>query len=127
MGGSYSIALRERAIQFVETEKGSPKQACAVLGIHISTLTKWLKKYRETGEIKPLPRGHYRKRKVDINLLRESVGKNPDATLEELAAPFKVFPSTIFYHLKKLGITRKKNHTLRREKRGKKTALSDGD
>jgi len=113
MGGSYSVALRERAIKFVETENGSPKEACAVLGIHSSTLTKWLKKYRETGSVKPLPRGRYRKRKVDISVLEQLISKTPDATLEELAKPFNVFPSTIFYHLQKMGITRKKNNVIR--------------
>ena len=127
MGGSYSVALRERAIKFVETENGSPKEACSVLGIHISTLTKWLKRYRETGEVAPIPRKRYRKRKVDIKLLQQYVIKNPDATLDELAKPFDVFPSTIFYHLKKLGITRKKNDALRGAGRGKKTAISGGD
>lgn len=120
MGGSYSNAFRERAIKFVEAENGSPKAACSVLGIHSSTLTKWLKKYRETGEVKPLPRKTYRKRKVDVNLLKQHLNNNPDATLPELAEPFGVFPSTIFYHLKKLGITRKKNNTLRGTKQGKK-------
>ena len=120
MGGSYSSAFRERAIKFVEAENGSPKEACAVLGIHSSTLTKWLKKYRETGEITPRPRKTYRKRKVDIEVLKQHVNENPDATLPELAEPFGVFPSTIFYHLKKLGITRKKNNAIRRKKRGKK-------
>ena len=116
MGGSYSIALRERAIKFVEEENGSQKEACSVLGIHISTLTKWLKKYRETGKIVPSSRGNYRKRKVDINILKQMVEDIPDATLEELAKPFNVYPSTIFYHLKKLGITRKKNVPIRRKK-----------
>jgi transposase len=113
MGGSYSIALRERAIRFVEEEKGSREAACAVLGIHLSTLTKWLKKYRETGVVAPEKRGHYRTRKVDITILKQLVKSHPDATLEELARPFGVYPSTIGYHLKNLKITRKKNHPIR--------------
>ena len=36
------------------------------------------------------------------------VKKTPNATLAELAEPFGVYPSTIDYHLKKLGITRKR-------------------
>jgi transposase len=127
MGGSYSAFLRERAIRFVETEKGSPKVACAVLGIHSSTLTKWLKKYRETGETASAARPSYRTRKVDITILKQMVADNPDATLEELSQPFNVFPSTIFYHLKKLGITRKKNHALRGAERGKKAEVFGGD
>lgn len=124
MGGSYSVALRERAIRFVEEEKGSPKMACAVLGISLSTLTKWLKSYRESGTICPAKRVSYCTIKVDIIKLKQMVESSPDATLEELAAPFGVYPSTIFYHLKKHHITRKKNHTLYGAKRGKKTSIS---
>ena len=116
MGGSYSIALRQRAIKFVIDEGGSQKDACKVLGIGTRTLSNWLRKYRETGDFSPEKRGQYRKRKVDINLLKQMISETPDATLEELAKPFDVYPSTIDYHLKKLGITRKKNHIVRRKK-----------
>ena len=127
MSGSYSLALRQRAIKFVEEEGGSWKDACRVLGIHIDTLAKWLKRYRETGSVAPTPRITYRKRKVDIDLLKQMLLESPDATLEELAIPFNVYPSTIDYHLRKLKITRKKNDPVHREKRSKKTKLSGGD
>lgn len=117
------MALRERAIKFIEEENGSHKEACSVLGIHPSTLKKWLKKYRETGKIAPEPRGNYRVRKVDIRILKQVVIDNADATLDELGARFDVYPSTISYHLKKLGITRKKNEALRGKRRGKKAAV----
>lgn len=124
MGGSYSIALRERAIRFVEEENGSQKMACAVLGISLSTLTKWLKSYRDSGAICPAKRVSYRTIKVDIAKLKQMVESSPDATLEELSAPFGVYPSTIFYHLKKHHITRKKNHAVRGTKRAEKTNIS---
>ena len=124
MGGSYSLALRERAIRFVEHEGGSRKEACRVLGIHISTLTKWIRKYRDVGHVMRESREHSRVQKVDKSILIQMVEKNPDATLEELAAPFDVYPSTIDYHLRKLGITRKKNHALSGAGRRKKTSVS---
>lgn len=120
MSGSYSLALRERAIKFVEEEKGSRKECCLVLGIHSSTLTKWLRRHRETGSVQATARSNYRVRKVDINKLKQILIEIPDATLAELAKPFGVYPSTIDYHLKRLKITRKKNETLRRKERRKK-------
>ncbi len=123
MGGSYSLALRERAIKFVEEEGGLQKDACRVLGIHSSTLTKWLGKYRKYGVFHPEQRKHYRSRKVNITILKQMVEDTPDATLEELARPFDVYPSTIDYHLRKLKITRKKNHAVHRAGREKKTNI----
>jgi len=120
MSGSYSLALRERAIKFIEEEKGSRKDCCLVLGIHSSTLTKWLRRYRETGSVKASFRGSYKVRKVDIDKLKHMLIESPDATLAELAEPFGVYPSTIDYHLKKLKITRKKNETIRGKGRRKK-------
>ena len=127
MGGSYSLALRERAIQFVEHEGGSRQDACRVLGIHISTLTNWLRKYREVGHVRRESREHSRVQKVDKTVLAQMVEAHPDATLEELAAPFDVYPSTIDYHLRKLGITRKKNHALQGAGRRKKASVSCRD
>lgn len=120
MSGSYSLALRQRAIKFVEEEGGSWSDASRVLGIHIRTLALWLRRHRETGSIKPTPRSNYKVRKVNINKLKQMLIETPDATLSELAEPFGVYPSTIDYHLKKLKITRKKNETLRRTQRRKK-------
>ena len=114
------MALRQRAIKFVTVEGGSWQDASRVLGIHINTLAKWLKKYRETGSVSPEKRITYRKRKVDINALKQMLDERPDATLEELAAPFDVYPSTIDYHLRKHNITRKKNHAPARARRRKK-------
>lgn len=114
MSGSYPKALRQRAIKFVVEEGGSRKVACRVLGIHRKTLENWLSMHERTGSICPSPRLSYWKRKVDIMLLQKMVEDRPDATLAELSAPFGVYPSTIDYHLRKLKITRKKNHAIRR-------------
>ena len=49
--------------------------------------------------------------------------KNPDATLMELAEIFKCSFQAIDKWCNKLNITRKKNHTIRRTQRGKKTSI----
>lgn len=124
MGGSYSIILRERAIKFVVEEGGSKNDACKVLGIGIGTLYNWLKKYKKEGTVAPKPRGNYRTRKVDIIRLKQLLEESPDATLDELATPFGVYPSTIDFHLRRLKITRKKNDPLRRKKGRETTGIS---
>jgi DNA-binding CsgD family transcriptional regulator len=48
------------------------------------------------------------------DLLRDEIDKNPDATLAEIGAIFGKSPSNIDYHLRKMNITRKKNHALSR-------------
>ena len=118
MSGSKSLAIRERAINFIEKEGGSKLDASKVLGVCVDTINRWIRRYKEQGNVKPDAR-IYKIRKVDIIKLKQMVDENPDATLEELAEPFGVYPSTIDYHLRKLNITRKKNNTLcgaRREK-----------
>ena len=123
MSGSYSLGVRERAIKFVLEEGGNRKEACRVLGICYDTLTRWLRRYREQGNVKPNPRIRYRVRKVDVNKLTELVEANPDSTLCELGEFFGVYPSTIDFHLRKLKITRKKNHAVSGAKRGKKASI----
>jgi len=123
MGGSYSVSIRERAVKFVVEEGGNRDDACRVLGICADTLQRWLRKHRETGDVSAKPRGNYRTRKINIILLQQMLDKNPDATLEELSEPFDVYPSTIEYHLKRLNITRKKNHAIRGAGRRKKARV----
>lgn len=98
--------------------------ASRIFKISYDTIGRWLRKHRAGGELSDTPRKAYKKRKVDKELLVKMVEEHPDATLDELAQPFDVYPSTIDYHLRKLGITRKKNHALSGAKRRKKTKVS---
>ena len=52
---------------------------------------------------------HERKRKINKNDLKQAIAEKPDAFLRELAEKFKCTESAVFYALKKLKITRKKN------------------
>ena len=54
--------------------------------------------------IPPKKRYPYKIRKVDKKQFVKLIEEHPDATVEELAKPFSVYPSTIEYHLKRLGI-----------------------
>jgi len=50
-----------------------------------------------------------RKRKIDREKLRQAVAEKPDAYLRELAEQFACTEQAVFYMLRNLGITLKKN------------------
>ncbi|MCP4852503.1 MAG: hypothetical protein GY900_12335 [Actinomycetia bacterium] len=112
---SYSLDFRKSVIENIESGK-SWNEVLKTFSIHRSTLDRWLKKSRIEGSLEDAPRRSYGVRKIDSTLLLESLEKNSEATLVELAREFDCWPHAIHRRLKKLGITRKKNHALRREK-----------
>jgi transposase len=66
-----------------------------------------------------LDRGHYntkikreRKRKIDKDELKREIAEKPDTYLRELAEKYGCTESAVFYALKKLSITRKKDFYL---------------
>lgn len=98
-------------------------EAMEFFNISRDSIYRWMKKESETGGLEDSPRKEYKVRKVDSQALLEEVRQNPDATLEELAEKFNCWPHAIFRRLKKLGITRKKNHAIHRAGRGKKATI----
>lgn len=51
-----------------------------------------------------------RRRKIDKELLKQTIAENPDLFLYELAEMFGCSVQAVFYALEKLDITRKKNN-----------------
>lgn len=123
---TYSPDMRAAALRCVSEGKRH-SEIIEFFNISLKTLSNWLRQYREEGMIEVLPRKPYKKRKVDRDALARAVEDKPDATLEELAEPFGVYPSTIDYHLRKLKITRKKNHAVSGAGRGKKARVHSRD
>jgi len=82
-----------------------------------------MKQYKEEGEVKVKQTRNVLPRKVDPRKLTALITNSPDSTLEELAAEFDTYPSVIDYHLRKMKITRKKNNSISRKKRGKKARI----
>lgn len=58
----YSLDLRERVVAAVEEQGLSRNQAAARFGVAVSTAVHWVRRYRSTGELKPLKIGGYKKR-----------------------------------------------------------------
>ena len=117
---SYSIDFRECVVQNIVSGM-SWDDAGHVFNISRNTIQRWMRQFRETGNLEPPARKPQKERKTNIEQLLRLVDELPDATLEELANQLNVHYSTIDYHLKKRNITRKKNHAIRGTRRGKKT------
>lgn len=100
---AYSMDLRERVVKYVR-EGGSKAEAARRYEVSEATVYTWLK--RE--DLKPTVVIR-RRRKIDWQALKIHVQQYPESTLKDRAKHFGVNPSAIWYALKELQITRKKN------------------
>lgn len=123
MGGSVSEIIRKKVVKKVE-EGMSRVAICKAYDVSMRSIERWMQLYRRTGDVKAEHRGFYKPRKVDKEVLKRKLEEKPDATLKELAEHFNCCPQNIDHWCKKLSITRKKNHSIRREKRKKATEIS---
>jgi transposase-like protein len=108
----YSKDFKKRATAYKDAGH-SFQQLRKVFGIASRTYYRW-KEEEKNG----WPEGKTkkeRKRKIDKKELKRAVTENPDAYLRELAQIFSCSAVAIFYALKKLKITLKKNIYLQRK------------
>jgi transposase len=104
---AYSIDFRERALAYMD-EGHTCDELYEAFKIPPTTLLSWRKLLSETGSLKP----QYRKTrsgKTDKEKLLQAIEEMPDAYLSELAKPFGCTEQAVFYALKKLDVTVKKN------------------
>ena len=104
---AYSIDFRERALEYMD-EGHTYKELYEAFKIYPSAISKWRKLLEETGSLKPQYR-ETRSRKIDKEKLSRAAEEKPDAYLSELAKPFGCTEQAVFYALKKMKITVKKN------------------
>jgi transposase len=104
----YDVKYRERALGYI-SEGNSFRKTAEVFKVSTSTLRAWKIKLKETGTLAPKKRKETW-RKIDPDKLRKYVEENPDAYQYEIAEAFGVRLYAIQKALKRLGITRKKNH-----------------
>jgi len=105
-GMAYSIDFIKRAIEYKQ-EGHTFVQLHEAFEIPSATYYDWEEK---------LDSGYYgreikreRKRKIDKDELKRQIAEKPDAFLRELAEKHGCTESAVFYALKKLNITRKKD------------------
>src|SRR3954454_8949550 len=109
----YSQDLRERILETVRRGAGSLRQIARRFLVSVSLVTRLLRAHRGTGSLDPKPHGGGHPAALgpeDLERLRELVGQQPDATLEELRQGLGASCSTmtISRALRKLGLPRKK-------------------
>ena len=110
---AHSEDLRNRVIAFVAAG-GSKTEASQRFTVARSVIYDWLR--LPPGQLKAIktgPKGHT---KLDCAKLRRLIVEYPKDYLDEYALRLGVSSFTVHYGLKKINISRKKNHALPRTK-----------
>jgi transposase len=121
MGAALSVDLRARVVSACRDEGMTYKEAACRFGVGYASVSRWMRLYRETNQLKakPFPGRTPRIDEVGQALVRQLVETRPDATLLELAQAYgesrgtRLAPSIMHRALAKLGLTRKKRRSTR--------------
>jgi transposase len=108
--------LRRRVIAAIKTGKQTQLEIAETFGVHLSTVEKWWRRWRETRTCAALPQVHGPRRALHncATILRAEVKRQPDATLSELCARVAeaqgvaASPSMMCRELRRLRLPRKK-------------------
>lgn len=113
MPKTYTLDFRIQVLKSLD-RGNSYDEVCKFFSISLATLYRWIRLKNKKGEPQCNPREIYKEQKLPKDELLVALEKTPDATLLELAQQFNCSAPAVYYRLKKFGITRKKNHPLRR-------------
>ena len=82
---SYSADLRERVITAWQNETETQAEIATRFAVNVSTVKDWIKRFRETGKVEPLPRGHEQPliKDAEAQALQALVEEVPEATLTQ--------------------------------------------
>lgn len=117
-----STDLRERLVAAVDGGM-SRRSAAQRYGVAASTAIKWVAQWRQTGDVRPRPRGgDQRSHRIEAHAeeILALIEETPDITLAEIAAHLdaahglKVAQSTVWRLLDRHSMTLKKNRARRR-------------
>src|SRR5262245_895704 len=85
-----SLDLRRRMVDAYLAEKsGTYKQTAALFGVGEATVSRNLRRYRETGDVLYKPKGGNVPRRVDLAWLREHLEAHPDARLVDRVSAWR--------------------------------------
>ena len=100
---AYSLDLRQRVF-FVKEKRGLTfKETSEIFSVDIRTLFRWQKR------IDPKMTRDKPATKIDMDALKEDLQESPERFQYERAQDYGVSQASIFYALKRLKISRKKN------------------
>src|SRR6267154_2630910 len=110
-----SIDLRRRLVEAYRSKKSGTYAATAALfGVGEATVSRLLRRHRETGDVQHKARGGNRKREIDLTWLREHLSVNPDGRLIDRIAAWqehggkRVSLGTMWLAVRACGWTHKK-------------------
>ena len=114
---AYSVDLRQKVVDAYEQQEGSQGELAERFKVSPNFVRLLLKRHQTDGTIEPKPHtgGFEGKLAAHLDLVKQLVEQDNDATLEELCAQLEqqvqiqVSPSTLCRTLQKLNLTRKKN------------------
>ncbi|HEX7566365.1 MAG TPA: helix-turn-helix domain-containing protein [Bradyrhizobium sp.] len=112
----YSQDLRRRVIAAIKTGKQNQGEIAETFGVHLSTVEKWWRRWRETRTCAALAQRHGPRRALRdcATFLRTEIKRQPDVTLPELCARVaevkgvSASPSMMCRELRYLRLPRKK-------------------
>jgi len=105
---AYDDKYRRRALEYW-ADGNSKRKTAEVFKVNPSTLQEWKLRLKETGNLASKKR-RQTWRKINPEVLRQHVENHPDEYLRETAAAFNCSINAIDKALKRLRISRKKNH-----------------
>lgn len=117
MAAAYSLDLRKKILSAWENKEGTQRELSARFKVSLSFTRDFLRRYRETGEIKAKPQGGDRRSKIkgkDQELLKKIVVEQSDIYLREIqeslekSTGINASVSSLCRTLKRLKLGRKK-------------------
>jgi transposase len=99
----YSLDFRHKLFEVKKKENLTLVQAAQRFGVGLATVGRWSR------NITPLTTRHKPAWKLDMEALKRDIETYPDAYQHERAARLGVSKAAIWYALKRLGVTYKKN------------------
>jgi transposase len=107
---AYSYDFRRKVLTVREKEDLTIAEVADRFGVGVASVVRWIK------DIHRKKQG-FRKRKIDMDVLKQDVADHPDAYQHERAARLGVTQNAIFLALKRLGVSYKKNATTSQSQR----------
>ena len=104
---AYDVKFREKVLNYI-AKGNSIEKAHEVFEVGTTTIKEWKKLKKETGKLEKRPLDR-KPSKICPDQLKAYISENPDSYLSEIAEIFNCTPEAVFYALKRLKITRKKN------------------